>query len=140
MLCQLSSGNQAIYGTLAVISHRKIIMVQGGATVPGIAIQGTGAGTGPPAPTVSNATDLRLTANLGTGTGPAAGVQARITWAQPKPGTPKLVISAENAATALLAPYLINFSGTVVDIGFGTAPAASQATGTYVVGITDVTG
>jgi hypothetical protein len=140
-LCILSGTNQAVFGTFATASHHKIIFEGGGSTTPAI-VAATGAGTGPPTPTVTNATDMRALIGWGTGTTPLAAPanQVLITYAQPKPGTPAIAMWPMNAATAALGPYLANVSTTGFNVGFATTPAASQIAGFYQVGFADVTG
>jgi hypothetical protein len=138
-LLNLSSTAKAVFGSFAVTSCHKLVFEGGGSTVPSIAAA-AGAGTGPPTPTVSNATDRRGEAKFGTGTGPTTGSQVTITFAQPKPGTPAIAVWAENVATSTLAPYVTGFSSTGFSIGFGVAPAASQGATVYQVGYADVTG
>jgi hypothetical protein len=140
-LLSLSGTAQAVFGTFSVASYHKLVFEGGGSTTPSVAYQSTGAGTSPPAsPTVSNATDRRASVLWGTGTGATAGTQVRVTFAQPKPGTPKIGLVAENTLTASFAPYVSNFSSTSVDIGFGLAPTSSQGATVYQVGIFDATG
>jgi hypothetical protein len=140
-LLNLSSTAKAVFGTFAVTSCHKLVFEGGGSTIPAIAY-GAGAGTGPPASAaVANATDRRGQASWGTGTATAANAtQVAVTFAQPKPGTPAIVIWPENAATAQFQPYVINFSSTGFSVGFAVAPTVSQAAGTYQVGYADVTG
>jgi hypothetical protein len=127
---------QAIFGALQAYEHRKFSY--GGLVTPSVAA-GAGAGTGAPAPTLAGAGDNRGQVNMGTGTGPTGGLQATVTYAQPAPGGPSVAIWPGNAATAALNPYLDGSSSTGFGVGFATAPAAGQATGTYAVGYANVT-
>jgi hypothetical protein len=138
-LLSLSSTAQAVFGTFSVPSYHKLIFESGGSVTPAIAVA-AGAGTGPPTPAVSNATDRRGEAKWGTGTSPTAGTQVTVTFAQQKPGTPAIVVWPENSATALLQPYATGWSSTGFSVGLGTVPAASQGATVYQVGYADVTG
>jgi hypothetical protein len=131
------SSGQAVFGTFQPYELRKISW--GGTTTPSIAAA-AGAGTSPPAPTVSNGSDNRGAANWGTGTTPAAGSQVTVTYAQTKPGTPTVVICPGNSLTAALQPYIINSSSTAFTVGVAVAPAAGQSAGTYSVVYADGTG
>ena len=111
-LISQSSAAQSVYGTFSVPSYHKLIFESGGSVTPTIAATANN-GTTPPTPTVSNATDRRGQAGFGSGSGtPAAGAQVTLTFAQPKPGTPAIVVWPENAATAALQPYVTSFSST----------------------------
>jgi hypothetical protein len=91
---------------------------------------GAAAGTTPPTPTLSNANDARGQINAGTGTGPSAGAQVAVTFAQPyRAVAPSVVLTPLNAATAALQAY-VSASTTGFSV-FTTAPAASQTVGTY---------
>lgn len=90
-------------------------------------------GTSAPAVTVTG-NDQRGKASFGSGTGPTTGSQITITFAS---GTGWIgstfypLISPLNAATAALQPYIASCTATVLTIGFGVAPTASQTAGTY---------
>jgi hypothetical protein len=137
-LCLLSGTNQALYGTLAVSSHRKVIFEGGGSVTPSIVV-GANAGTGgAPAASVSSATDLRGQASWTTGSASMApGVQATVTFAQPKPGIPAIAIWPATGATAALLPYVTGISATSFQIAVNGTPGAGA---TYQVGFADVTG
>lgn len=128
---------QALWGTFQPYELRRFSF--GGLVTPSAAAA-AGAGTSPPAPTLSNASDNRGSVNWGTGTSPAAGPQVTVTFAQPKPGTPTVTLTPANSATAALQPYLASVSSTAFTVGLATAPAASQAAGTYSVAYADGTG
>jgi hypothetical protein len=70
---------------------------------------------------------------MGTGTTPGTGSQVTITFATAFVNTPVIVISPVNQATALLQPSVSSAGPSSFNIAFAVAPAASQATGTYVV-------
>ncbi|MEU9405600.1 glycosyl hydrolase family 28-related protein [Streptomyces sp. NPDC048281] len=100
-------------------------------TQPGVAAA-SGAGTSPPAPTLSNTSDDRAgLVNLGTGTAPATGSQATVTFARTKARTPVVIAVPSNAATNARQVGVSNVSSTGFNITFGVAGTASQATGTY---------
>jgi hypothetical protein len=92
---------------------------------------GAGAGTAPPAPTLTAGTDGKGQINAGTGTTPAAGTLATVTFIQPyRAGAPMVVLTPLNAATAALQAYT-NSTTTTFSVLLASAPAASQAAGTY---------
>jgi hypothetical protein len=91
-----------------------------------------GAGTAPPAPTLAaGSSDARGTVNWGTGTTPAAGAQVAVTFAAPYAVAPTVILQPANAATAALGNYVTGVSTTGFSVALGSAPAASQAAGTY---------
>lgn len=108
--------------------------VQGGSTPAGAAA--TANGTSPPAPTVTG-NDQRGMVSFGSGTGPATGTQVTLTFASATgwvTTAPYVQLQALNAATAALQPYVASCTATVLSIGFGVAPTAGQAAGTYKLG------
>lgn len=94
---------------------------------------GAALGTTPPAPTVSGATGTRGVVAMGTGTAPAAGVAATVTFARAYAAAPVVLPGAASAATPGVEPYITAVTTTGFEIGFAVAPAASQAAGTYAV-------
>lgn len=97
---------------------------------------GSNAGTSPPAPVKgTGATDGRGTLTFGTGATPAAGNMVTVTFGSPLPAgrIPVVSLDAANAATAALQLYIAAATNTGFTIGFGTAPAASQANTVYAV-------
>lgn len=108
--------------------------VQGGSAPAGAAA--TANGTAPPAPTVTG-NDQRGLVSFGSGTSPTTGTQVTLTFASATgwvTTAPYVQLQALNAATAALQPYVASCTATVLSIGFGVAPAASQAVGTYKLG------
>lgn len=102
-------------------------------TVP-TAVAGANAGATPPAPTVvANSTDTKGGVTFGTGTAPAAGNEVQINFGAAYAVIPSVVITAANAATAALQPYLASTATGNFVVGFGVAPAASQANTVYAV-------
>lgn len=96
------------------------------------AAAGANAGTTPPAPVVSAASrDQRGSLTFGTGTAPAAGAQAVLTFANAYPAAPFVTITPLNAATAALQPYVSATAAGSFTVSFGVAPAASQANTVY---------
>lgn len=95
---------------------------------------GANNGTSPPAPTLLSASsDTQGQASIGSGTGPAAGAQAVVTFANAFTAAPVVVITAANAATSALQPYVTTVGTGAFTVAFNVAPAASQSTGTYLV-------
>lgn len=123
-----STGAQQVYGSIQPYEKREITYA--GSTTPTVA-SGGALGTTPPTSTLSNASDHRGSIRMGSGTSPTTGTAATVTWKQPKPGTPTVIVAPGNAATAPLQPYVFNMSSTGFSIGFAVAPAASQAAATY---------
>jgi len=103
----------------------------GGGTAP-TAAAGSNAGTSPPAPVVAAAADdSRGSLTFGTGTSPAAGNAAVVTFHAAFGTAPFVLITPNNALTAALNPYLAAVGTTSFTLGFQTAPAASQANTVY---------
>jgi hypothetical protein len=94
------------------------------------AAAGANAGTSPPAPVLTRATDLAGKITFGTGTGPAAGAQCVVTFAQAYPNNPCCVISPINAASAALDLH-VDRNTTTMTVSAGNAPAASQGNTVY---------
>lgn len=93
---------------------------------------GAGAGTAPPAPTLTRTpTDTQGVVQSGTGTSPAAGVQATVTFKSPYPYAPVVQLSPANAAAAPLQVYATNVTVNGFDVAFAVAPAASQGATQY---------
>jgi hypothetical protein len=108
--------------------------VQGGSAPAGAAV--TANGTSPPAPTVTG-NDQRGSVSFGSGTGPTTGTQVTLTFASATgwvTTAPYVQLQALNAATTALQPYVASCTATVLSIGFGVAPTAGQAVGTYKLG------
>jgi len=97
------------------------------------AAAGANAGTGPPAPVVSGATDRRGTVTFGTGTTPAAGAMVVLTFLSAYAAAPATIhLTPRNAATAALGvAYATAITANGFTISVPTAPAASQANTTY---------
>lgn len=107
-----------------------------GTAVPTVAA-GASAGTSPPTPTVTtDSGSFKGRVSFGTGTGsPGTASLVDVTFdtnAVLQSGT-RVMLTPANAATAQLNPYVQALSTTGFSIGFGTAPAASQAATVYVV-------
>lgn len=94
------------------------------------AAAGTNAGTTPPAPALTNCSDLDGQINWGTGTVPSLGSMVVVTFANPYATPPRVMLTPINDATAALrwnvASTTTNFTYKV-----GVAPAASQANTVY---------
>ncbi len=104
--------------------------VQGGSPPAPAALAANG--TSPPTPT-SAGNDARGRISFGSGTGPSSGAQIQVTFASSTAyvATPYVVLTPLNAATAALQPYVASSGTTNFTIGFATAPAEGQASGTY---------
>lgn len=93
----------------------------------------TGAGTTPPAPVVSTgAIDEAGTVTFGTGSGTTGtGAYVTVTFHTAFSMTPKVTLTPTNAATAVLAPYVLSIGTTSFQIGLGAAAAAAQGNTVY---------
>lgn len=92
---------------------------------------GANAGTSPPAPVLdAGSNDQRGGLTWGTGTGPAAGAQAVVTYASAYVGTVVVLIVPRNAATVNLGLYMTSALGALT-INTASAPTASQPNTTY---------
>lgn len=94
------------------------------------AAAGANAGTSPPAPVLTNATDVAGQITFGTGTSPAAGAQAVITFNTAYTNAPKVTITPINSASAALNLYVTSTT-TNFTVSCVNAPSASQANTTY---------
>lgn len=110
--------------------------IAAGASTGAPSIAGTAnLGTGAPSPTLtsgSNASRGRI--EFGTGTSPAAGGLVTLTFPSGSFAsgvTPRVMLTHESFLSTTFPLYVSAISDTAVTIGFGTAPAASQAAGTY---------
>lgn len=110
------------------------VNINGKMTATGVAptlTAGSNNGGSPPTPTFSGTgTDSRGLVQIGSGTAPAAGNQAVVTFNKPFASVPIVVAAPANDATQVLGiSYTITASA--LTIVTHTAPAASQAVGTY---------
>jgi hypothetical protein len=94
------------------------------------AAAGANAGTSPPSPVLTRATDLAGKVTFGTGTGPAAGAMCVVTFANPYGQNPVPAISPINAASAALNLH-VDRTTTTMTVSAGNAPAASQGNTVY---------
>lgn len=93
---------------------------------------GANNGTSPPTPTnTSTSNDMMGGVNVGSGTGPAAGAQAVVTFSAAYVNTPKVMLMPANAATQALGLYVSSPGTGSFTISSVNAPAASQSVGTY---------
>lgn len=107
----------------------------GGGSAPAVAA-GANNGTTPPAPTVTaGGTDARGIISFGSGGTPAAGAQVTVTFAHALPAgtTPFVHLQETNSATKALNVFPTGASNTGFTVSTGSAPTASQASGTYLV-------
>lgn len=113
-----------------------VLVPSGSTPVPTIAA-GAGAGTSPPAPVLTGGSNAwRGTASIGTGTTPAAGILATITFpagmiTSTSNQLPFVVLFPVNAASAGLEAEIEAVTASSFNIFAAVAPAASQALGTY---------
>ena len=94
------------------------------------AAAGANAGTSPPAPVLTGCTDLAGKITFGTGTSPAAGAQAIVTFNVAYASAPKVVITPINSASALLNLY-VSSTTTNFTVSSVNAPSASQGNTIY---------
>ena len=104
------------------------------------AAAGANAGGSPPAPVVTaGSNDARGALTFGTGTTPAAGAQAVVTFANPylplgaqEPlASPVVMLNSLNTATQALGLYVSSLTPTGFTVSCTTAPAASQGNTVY---------
>jgi hypothetical protein len=92
----------------------------------------SGAGTNPPAIVLDpDSNDRRGRLTFGTGTAPAAGIIAWVTFSRPFRKTPVITLAAKNYATTQLNPFVQSESNTSFAITAGTTPGVSQPNTTY---------
>lgn len=126
----LSLGGGAL--TAGAVTASGHIVVSQGAGNPPLALALTNAGTSAPTPLFDAIpADNRCSVQMGTGGSPAAGDQARITFKTAFSAVPVITVTALNAATAALQPYVSSITANNFIIAFLNAPAASQAVNTY---------
>lgn len=117
---------------IGVISGNRFIAPtasSAGVTAPTVSA-GAGAGTSPPAPTVSNANDVRGQLFCGSGTSPSAGAIVSLVFNKQYRAVPIVTITPGNSATATLTAY-VTPTATGFTIYTVSIPNASQANGTY---------
>lgn len=110
-------------------------------------VAGTNNGTGAPTPSIpAGGFDDRFDLGIGSGTSPAAGIQAVVTtsgsWMVPADiSLPLIKVNPQNAAAGALGPWYGVFDATkkTITVYCTGTPAASQSIGTYYVGV-EVTG
>lgn len=96
------------------------------------AVAGGQAGTSPPSPVVvAGSNGTRGTVTFGTGTSPAAGLMATVTFAVAYTATPLVLITPINNTLVDLHPTPGNLGATSFGLFVKTAPAASQGASTY---------
>lgn len=111
-------------GNMTVLGHL------GSAGLAVTAAAGANAGTTPPAPVLTRATDLSGKITFGTGTTPAAGAMAVVTFNVAYPNPPCVVICPLNAASASLNLW-VDRTATNFTVSAVNAPSAAQANTTY---------
>jgi hypothetical protein len=94
------------------------------------AAAGANAGSSPPAPVKTNCSDVSGKITFGTGTGPAAGAQAVITFNTAYANAPTVVLTPINSASAALNLY-VSSTTTTFTVSCVNAPSASQANTVY---------
>lgn len=125
----ISATGNLLTATGDVITARHFLGSSGTAPT---AVAGANAGTTPPAPVVAaSSNDTRGSLTFGTGTTPAAGAQAVVTFAAAFAAAPVVMLTETNALTAALQFYVTSVGTGGFTIATQTAPAASQAATTY---------
>lgn len=94
------------------------------------AAAGANAGTSPPAPALTGCTDISGKITFGTGTSPAAGSMAVVTFNAAYASAPKVTLSPINSASAALNLYVASTT-TNFTVSSVNAPSASQANTVY---------
>jgi hypothetical protein len=94
------------------------------------AAAGANAGTSPPAPVLTRATDLSGKITFGTGTTPAAGAQVVATFQVAYANAPVVVVTPVNSASAALN-FHVATTTTTFTVSCVGAPSASQANTVY---------
>ena len=123
------SANAAV-GPLTVGGH--LLSSQSSGTVGAAA--GANAGTSPPAPVLTNCTDVRGSITCGTGTTPAAGALLTVTFGTAYTAAPIVHVQEQNSATKALNAYVSAVSTTGFTVSVTGTPAASQANTVYSIG------
>lgn len=102
------------------------------ANTPSAAVNGT-SGSGAPSPIIStNSKDYAGQVTFGTGAATAIGGVVAVNFGGGAYATaPWVNLTPTNVATAALQPYILSVSTTGFVIGFGVAPAVSQANNIY---------
>ena len=104
--------------------------VGGRGTAPTVVAGANNGGT-PPAPAMgTNSTDQQGGINIGSGTAPAAGAQAVVTFNRAYTTLPRVILEANNVASANMNAY-VSVTNAGFTVQFPTAPTASQTVGTY---------
>lgn len=112
-------------GDLAFLGHIGSL----GLNVP-TAAAGANAGSSPPAPVKTNCSDVSGKITFGTGTTPAAGAQAVITFNTAYATAPTVVLTPINPTSAALNLYVATTT-TTFTVSCVNAPSASQANTVY---------
>lgn len=121
---KLSQDSHVTGGDLRIIGH----LGSDGLAV--TAAAGANAGSSPPSPALTNATDLAGQVTFGTGTSPAAGAQCVVTFNTAYSSAPKVVITPINSASASLNLYAVTTTANLT-VSSVNAPSASQANTVY---------
>lgn len=130
-------GNEGLYyssapGTWVNVSPGNGVHVNwGGGTIP-TAVAGAQAGAGPPAPVViAGSTDVRGRLTFGTGTAPAAGAMAVVTFAVAYAAAPFVFVNARSGVTLNTGAYFGGSTTTGFTVSLSTTPLGSQGSGVY---------
>lgn len=92
---------------------------------------GAALGTAPPT-AASSGNSIRGTVSLGTGTAPAAGLAATVTFLIPYNDIPEVQITPMTAATVAAGPYVLGRTAAGFTVAFANAPTATQPVATYI--------
>jgi hypothetical protein len=88
------------------------------------AVAGAGAGTAPSGLAVTG-TDLDGQVNITTGSAPAAGALFTVSFSQRYDSVPRVVLEAQNAATAALQEYVTSATAAGFTVSSANAPGAA---------------
>lgn len=136
--------SQGVNLRIAIFGSVNINRLRNAGTIPSAVANGAALGTSPPAATLrSTSRDVEGIVSLGSGTSPAAGTVATITYGTPFSLKPFATVAPASAAAADMGLYVDDAasSATQLVIGCRNAPAASQSAGAILIDFrTSVTG
>lgn len=125
--------NSSATVTTADATIAEVTLSGGHLAVTGAAVSAaadTGAGTSPPTPVATGATDVAGTVTFGTGTSSAAGDLVAVTFGRAFAAAPDVVATPNNTATEALGLYVASTT-TGFTVSSTNAPTDSQANTVY---------